>query len=322
MSDFYTKKQKKFWCDYCKKFIEYTKQIIDQHNRSKNHKMMAERETKFQMRKSRNEKFKNSKTIENSSFPVYLNKKVERNYHIMSNKQTYNESNNYLEEIKQEKKLAEQYSKGFIEELSNQRTWGVFLDEASKLPFYYNFITKHSQWEKPNDYDGPDFEVNNKDVDEVQITKAEPGQWEYVEPNQSLFKRKATEEEEDYEESKYHYPGLNDDKFESEGDFEVSDEGEPQIKQEKLIDISPTIRKTKLDMIINEEEPLINKHDITKDALMTVNKQLKSKDYDFRYIDQAEFNEKTTLKRDQPRENITINFKKKEKPKLNIFRDD
>ena len=37
MSDFYTKKQKKYWCDKCHIFIEYTKQSIEKHNQSKNH---------------------------------------------------------------------------------------------------------------------------------------------------------------------------------------------------------------------------------------------------------------------------------------------
>ena len=34
MSDFFTKKQKKYWCDLCHIFIEYNKLKIDANNKS------------------------------------------------------------------------------------------------------------------------------------------------------------------------------------------------------------------------------------------------------------------------------------------------
>ena len=54
MTDFYTKKQGKYWCNYCKIFIEYTHLMIEQHNRSKNHKNNMQREVSFQKRKNMN----------------------------------------------------------------------------------------------------------------------------------------------------------------------------------------------------------------------------------------------------------------------------
>ena len=53
MSDFFTKKQKKFWCEECKMFIEYTGMSIEQHKRSKKHLQMINRDQAYKNTKNR-----------------------------------------------------------------------------------------------------------------------------------------------------------------------------------------------------------------------------------------------------------------------------
>jgi len=56
MSDFFTKKQRKFWCETCKIFIEYTKLSIDQHQRSKNHLRLINRDIEYKSQKAKFQK--------------------------------------------------------------------------------------------------------------------------------------------------------------------------------------------------------------------------------------------------------------------------
>lgn len=230
MSDFFTKKQKKFWCDYCKKFIEYSHQMIEQHNRSKIHKMNAERETKHKNRVAKNQKFK-ERSHDNNNF---LNRKIERNDHILANKESYNESNDYLEEIKREKMTEKLYLEGKLKD-PNQKIWGMFFDNGTQLPFYYNFITKVSQWERPADYDGPELDFvqgnneNNEPKEEKAKNVAQPGKWEEVEPSSYFFKK--AENEEDIE--KQYLPGLNDDDYYEDEEY-LSDLNDNQ-KENKTI---------------------------------------------------------------------------------------
>ncbi len=72
MSDFFTKKQRKFWCETCKIFIEYTKQIIDQHQRSKNHLRQINKELEYKTQKSKFQKMFGTGTGQNTT-DNYLN---------------------------------------------------------------------------------------------------------------------------------------------------------------------------------------------------------------------------------------------------------
>jgi len=208
MTDFFTKKQGKFWCKDCKIFIEYTHMIIEQHNRSKIHKGNVARELSFQNRKAMNQKFinqnmpgaqnfkeanDNNNNFNNNNFnnnfnnfnnpdqqnnpllnipqrgsknniqdinsvPTIFNQNRKR-YTIESDKGSYQQSNTFLEEVKREKLQEEIYLKqGKVRKMKN-KVWGLFFDDNSKQYYYYNFLTRSSQWDRPQDYDGQ--EINN-----------------------------------------------------------------------------------------------------------------------------------------------------------------
>ena len=71
-----------------------------------------------------------------------LNEKI-----LESKKEKKNE--NYLDELK-------------LNELknSNKKKWGVFFDKNYNLPYFFNFITNESVWEKPKDFDGTQEEID------------------------------------------------------------------------------------------------------------------------------------------------------------------
>ena len=48
MTDFFTKKQKKYWCDICRVFIEYNRITIEHHKNTSQHIHNMKRFTKYQ----------------------------------------------------------------------------------------------------------------------------------------------------------------------------------------------------------------------------------------------------------------------------------
>lgn len=212
MTDFYTKKQKKFWCDKCRIFIEYNKSSIDKHNSSRSHMNNIASEGKYQSIKKKYEHYLTGLSNNNKEEGVnvdsnvnnkFIGKKVHRN-HI--NEQYNRESMAYLKEIKNEIMKDQVINiRSSQDENKPKKIWGVFWDETYFLPYYYNFITGESVWEKPNDYDGKQEEIaqlNNANNYNVKVNDLMPnmkegvvGKWETVDESKSVFgKRKKSED--------------------------------------------------------------------------------------------------------------------------------
>jgi hypothetical protein len=176
---------KKFWCNECRIFIEFTKMSIDQHKRSKKHQYMINRE---QVYKAQKEKLQRHTDYlrESDNSDKQLGKKTSRS-NIPAN-------NKFLEEIKreiqQEKIMATPYNKM---KKRKEKVWAVFWDQSSEEPYYYNFITKQSQWERPVDYDGPELEDNKPAEYSEDLKRGTVGQWETVEKG-SIFGKRSEKE--------------------------------------------------------------------------------------------------------------------------------
>lgn len=207
MSDFFTKKQRKFWCDTCRIFIEYTKMMIEQHNRSKIHLRNANADTVYKNTKA---KFMNNI----SKAYRYQDSFGEQNQNLIGNKshrvrEMSSTPNVILEEIKREQyrdllKLKTQ-SKNFVsrpDEL-NTPTWSLYLDENTNSYSYMNNTTGLSQLEKPPDYDGPLL------PESTLREKGEIGKWEVVEPgSKEIFGKRRTSVEEEEEGEYVYMPGI------------------------------------------------------------------------------------------------------------------
>ena len=171
MSDFFTKKQKKYWCECCNVFIEYSKIVIEAHNRTSNHINNSTRSLKYLNQKR---KFNNYvKNLNQKQDDYNLNEKI-----LESKKEKKNE--NYLDELK-------------LNELknSNKKKWGVFFDKKYNLPYFFNFITNESVWEKPKDFDGTQEEIDkiillNK-IKEVEKEKNNNNNIEIKEGNEGII---------------------------------------------------------------------------------------------------------------------------------------
>ena len=171
MSDFFTKKQKKYWCECCNVFIEYSKIVIEAHNRTSNHINNSTRSLKYLNQKR---KFNNYvKNLYQQQDDYNLNEKI-----LESKKEKKNE--NYLDELK-------------LNELknSNKKKWGVFFDKNYNLPYFFNFITNESVWEKPKDFDGTQEEIDkiillNK-IKEVEKEKNNNNNIEIKEGNEGII---------------------------------------------------------------------------------------------------------------------------------------
>jgi hypothetical protein len=242
MSDFYTKKQRKFWCESCKIFIEYSKMSIDQHKRSKTHLRMEKSDSTFNSKRDKinkhnanlgglipsyNYDLRTGQLIDprgNNMNNTFLNNKTSRNNFNVGSGGT---NNDLLEEIKREQ-LQQIYKEKFnkYKKKEGERVWGKFWDNTYNLPYYYNFITRQSQWDKPEDFDGFDDNNNNNNYivlntqnnitengnndDVVKKRKKEGivGEWETVEITN---KKNNTEIKKDESHKEiFHMPGIID----------------------------------------------------------------------------------------------------------------
>ena len=74
-----------------------------------------------------------------------------------------------------------------------ERIWGVFFDTYYKLPFYYNYQSKESVWEKPKNFDGSEKEIQSiieegeKYIKEKSKDESKVGEWEFVQGKKSVF---------------------------------------------------------------------------------------------------------------------------------------
>ena len=188
MSDFFTKKQRKYWCNVCHMFIEYTKSAIEYHNQSKNHIHNLNSGNRYKYSKRKFNKYVENVTLIHNVNDVLLGNKHAR--------ETMIESSNYLNEIKEEIMKEElnnikQKERTIDNDNSNcvNRKWGVFWDEKYKCVYYFNFDTTESSWDKPEDFDGKEEDIN--EVVLANTKEGNIGQWEEVEEGKSVFgKRK------------------------------------------------------------------------------------------------------------------------------------
>ena len=143
MTDFFTKKQKKYQCEICRVFIEYNRITIEHHKNTSQHIHNMKRGTKYQKvkREYRNYvqdlKDKDQFTSDNNNL---LGKKT-----FLHQK---NDNTAMFNKIKMEM-MEEELNK----EKEQKNRWQIFYDKNYKNIFFYNFTTGISQWEKPDEYD-------------------------------------------------------------------------------------------------------------------------------------------------------------------------
>jgi hypothetical protein len=174
MSDFFTKKQKKYWCEICRVFIEYNRITIEHHNNTSQHIHNMKRGTKYQKVKREYKSYvqdlrdQNDFTSENK----FLGKKT-----ILHEKKENTAMFNKIKmEMMQEEMKMEQKKK---------QNWQIFFDKKYRNVFFYNLNTGESQWEKPPDYKINDSEIkkiiedNNKklDLEREKSEEANVGPW-------------------------------------------------------------------------------------------------------------------------------------------------
>ena len=169
MTDFFTKKQKKYWCEICRVFIEYNRITIEHHKNTSQHIHNMKRGTKYQKVKREYKSYvqdlrdQNDFTSENK----FLGKKT-----ILHEKKENTAMFNKIKmEMMQEEMKMEQKKK---------QNWQIFFDKKYRNVFFYNLNTGESQWEKPPDYKINDSEIkkiiedNNKKLD-LEKEKSEEG---------------------------------------------------------------------------------------------------------------------------------------------------
>ena len=151
MTDFFIKKQKKYWCDICRIFIEYNRITIEHHNNTSMHLDNMKRGTKYvKMKREYNNYVKDlrdrQKFINNNDF--IGKKRIESQK--KSNTQLFNQIK--AEMMQKELKLKE----------TGGDQWKVFYDKKYKHVFFFNFITGKSQWERPED-----CEITEEEIEQV-----------------------------------------------------------------------------------------------------------------------------------------------------------
>ena len=142
MTDFFTKKQKKYWCEICRVFIEYNRITIEHHKNTSQHIHNMKRGTKYQKVKREYKNYvqdlKDKDQFTNDD--NFLGKKT-----FLHQK---NDNTAMFNKIKMEM-MEEELNK----EKEQKNRWQIFYDKNYKNIFFYNFTTGISQWEKPDEYD-------------------------------------------------------------------------------------------------------------------------------------------------------------------------
>ena len=141
MTDFFTKKQKKYWCEICRVFIEYNRITIEHHKNTSQHIHNMKRGTKYQKVKR---EYKN-----------YVQDLKDKDQFINDDnflgKKTFlhqkNDNTAMFNKIKME-----MMQKEINKEKEQKNSWQIFYDKNYQNIFFYNSNTGISQWEKPDDY--------------------------------------------------------------------------------------------------------------------------------------------------------------------------
>ena len=177
MTDFFIKKQKKYWCDICRIFIEYNRITIEHHKNTSMHIDNMKRGTKYhKMKREYNNYVKDLRDKQKySSGNDFLGKKLFENQK-KTNTQLFNQIK--VEMIQKELKLKE----------NDRQQWKVFYDKKYKHIFFFNFITGESQWKKPENCDITEEEIlqvteeGKKQIfrDEENKKEGNAGPWEKI----------------------------------------------------------------------------------------------------------------------------------------------
>ena len=141
MTDFFTKKQKKYWCEICRVFIEYNRITIEHHKNTSQHIHNMKRGTKYQKVKREYKNYvqdlKDKDQFTNDD--NFLGKKT-----FLHQK---NDNTAMFNKIKME-----MMQKEINKEKEQNNLWQIFYDKNYQNIFFYNSNTGVSQWEKPDDY--------------------------------------------------------------------------------------------------------------------------------------------------------------------------
>ena len=141
MTDFFTKKQKKYWCEICRVFIEYNRITIEHHKNTSQHIHNMKRGTKYQKVKREYKNYvqdlKDKDQFTNDD--NFLGKKT-----FLHQK---NDNTAMFNKIKME-----MMQKEINKEKEQKNSWQIFYDKNYQNIFFYNLKTGISQWEKPDDY--------------------------------------------------------------------------------------------------------------------------------------------------------------------------
>ena len=141
MTDFFTKKQKKYWCEICRVFIEYNRITIEHHKNTSQHIHNMKRGTKYQKVKREYKNYvqdlKDKAQFTNDD--NFLGKKT-----FLHQK---NDNTAMFNKIKME-----MMQKEINKEKEQKNSWQIFYDKNYQNIFFYNSNTGISQWEKPDDY--------------------------------------------------------------------------------------------------------------------------------------------------------------------------
>ena len=141
MTDFFTKKQKKYWCEICRVFIEYNRITIEHHKNTSQHIHNMKRGTKYQKVKREYKNYvqdlKDKDQFTNDD--NFLGKKT-----FLHQK---NDNTAMFNKIKME-----MMQKEINKEKEQNNLLQIFYDKNYQNIFFYNSNTGISQWEKPDDY--------------------------------------------------------------------------------------------------------------------------------------------------------------------------
>ena len=169
MTDFFTKKQKKYWCEICRVFIEYNRITIEHHKNTSQHIHNMKRGTKYQKVKREYKNYvqdlQDKQDFTNNN--DFLGKKT-----LLHQK---NDNTAMFNKIKME-----MMQKEIKKEKKEEKKWQMFYDKNYKNIFFYNLNTGESQWEKPTEYEITEEEIQrineeyNKKV-EMEKEKNEEG---------------------------------------------------------------------------------------------------------------------------------------------------
>ena len=206
MTDFFIKKQKKYWCDICRIFIEYNRITIEHHKNTSMHLDNMKRGTKYhKMKREYNNYVKDLKEKQNFSNNDFLGKKtLERQK--KSNTQLFNQ-------IK-----AEMMQKELKIQQNGGQKWKVFYDKKYKHVFFFNFVTGESQWERPEDCEITEEEIeqvieeSKKKIEKEKEKKKEGNVGEWVKIDKKTSNRIFGKRQDDYYEKLEKMTKNNNDK--------------------------------------------------------------------------------------------------------------